>query len=202
MQLSRDELYNERELLFSIAKSDEAAFEKLFRRYRDRIYSVAFKLTYSTTIAEEIVQDIFMKVWTKRADLIHIENFQAYLFVITRNNVYKVLRRIAGTYKITSLAAEEQIIAPDNTTDLVMEKEYSLLLRKAIDRLPNQQKKIYTLIKDEGLKRDEVAHLLHLRPETVKFHLSEAMKNIRSFCLLHLDLIIALAIGLPWLAGE
>jgi RNA polymerase sigma-70 factor (ECF subfamily) len=67
-------------------------------------------------------------------------------------------------------------------------------LRKAIDRLPNQQKKVYQYIKEKGLKREEAAGLLHLSPETVKYHLAEAMKNIRNFCMLRLDMFIGFII--------
>jgi len=67
-------------------------------------------------------------------------------------------------------------------------------LQNAIDRLPNQQKQVYYLIKDQGLKRDEVAHKLHIQPETVKFHLAQAMKNIRAVCMLYLGITIIFTI--------
>jgi RNA polymerase sigma-70 factor (family 1) len=194
--LSNEILYNEKELLALIAEGDECAFAKLFLHYRDRVYSIAFKLTKSTVIAEEIVQEVFLKIWLKRANLNDIQNFNAYLFIVTRNDVYKVLKGIARNYKITLLKDEDQSLANNNTSDFVMEKEYNLLLQRAIDRLPNQQKQVYYLIKDQGLKREEVACQLHLQPETVKFHLSQAMKNIRAFCMLHLHLFIGFTISL------
>ena len=67
-------------------------------------------------------------------------------------------------------------------------------MKNAIDRLPNQQKQVYHLVKDQGLKRIEVANQLHIQPETVKFHLTQAMKNIRAFCMLHVDIIAGFAI--------
>src|SRR5678810_238059 len=85
---------NEKELLALIAKGDEIAFSKLFLQFKDRIYSIAFKLTKSTIAAEEIVQEVFLKIWLKRANLTDIENFSAYLFIITRNDVYKSLKQI------------------------------------------------------------------------------------------------------------
>lgn len=186
-------LYNEAELLKLIAKSDEFAFTKLFTHYRDRIYSIAFKLTKSTIIAEEIVQDVFLKIWLKRANLNDIQNFSAYLFIVTRNDAYKVLKDIARNYKkVTLLTDEYQLFTNIDTSDLVMEKEFNLLLQNAIERLPNQQKQVYTLMKTQEFKRNEVAHQLDLKPETVKFHLAQAMKNIRDFCKLHLGIFIGL----------
>ena len=190
----KDTSYNEEELLAFIANGDELAFTRLFDNYRDKIYSIAFKITRSTTISEEIVQDVFLKIWLRRDRLIEIENFNAYLFVVTRNHVYKALKQIAKNYELTAFTEKDQLAGDNDSADLVMEKEYSSLLRKAIDRLPNQQKKVYQYIKEKGLKREEAAGLLHLSPETVKYHLAEAMKNIRNFCMLRLDMFIGFII--------
>ena len=189
-------LHEEKELLHLVAKGDEFAFARLFDYYRNWTYSIAFKITHSTSIAEEIVQDVFLKIWLKRADLIEIHNFSAYLFIITRNDVYKALRHMARNYKTVLLSGEHQSPVNNDTADLVMEKEYNLLLQRAVDRLPCQQKQVYKLIKDQGLKREEAADLLQLQPETVKFHLTQAMKKIRAFCMLHLELFIGFTIGL------
>lgn len=189
-----EKLHNEKELLDLIAKNDEYAFSKLFEHYKDRIYSIAFKLTKSIIISEEIVQDVFLKIWLKRTDLIEIQNFNAYLFVVTRNNVYKTLKEIARNYKITLLKDKDHSVVNNDIADPVVEKEYKELLRKAIDRLPNQQKQVYCLVKEQGLKRDEVSNQLQIHPETVKYHLAQAMKNIRAFCLLHLNMFIGLMI--------
>ncbi len=187
-----DNSYNEQQLIQLITEGDEQAFSKLFDHYRNKIYSVALKLTHSTVLAEEIVGDVFLKIWLKRTDLMGIQNFSAYLFTIARNNTFKVLKQIAKNYKIILLNDNEQLLSHNNLEDYLMEKEYSSLLQQAINRLPYQQKQVYKLIKEEGLKREEAADFLHLQPETVKFHLAHAMKNIRSFCALHLDKIVAI----------
>lgn len=188
----KDASYSEEELLAFIARGDELAFTRLFDNYRDRIYSIAFRITHSTTIAEEIVQDVFLKIWLRRDRLIEIQNFNAYLSVVTRNHVYKALKQIAKNYELTALADKDQLAGDNDSAGLVMEKEYNSLLQKAVDRLPNQQKQVYQYIKEKGLKREEAAGLLHLSPETVKYHLAEAMKNIRTFCMSHLDVFIGL----------
>lgn len=184
--LPNDTIYNEKELIELIAKGDEVAFANLVTNYKNRIYSIAFKLTKSNVIAEEIVQDVFLKIWLKRATLPDIQNFDAYIFIVTRNGVYKVLKEIAQNYKVTLLTDEHQLLTNMDTSDLVAEKEYNLLLQQAVERLPNQQKQVYKLMKNEGFKRNEVANQLDVQPETVKFHLAQAMKNIRAFCLIHL----------------
>lgn len=195
-------LQNEKELLELIAEGCETSFAKLLSHYRDRIYSIAFKLTKSNVIAGEIVQDVFLNIWLTRGNLNNIQNFNSYLFVVTRNVAYKALKAIAHDYKRTLLTAVDQSLIANDTADLVIEKEYNLLLQNAIDRLPNQQKKVYTLVKKQGLKRNEVADQLNIQPETVKFHLAQAMKNIRDFCMLHLSIFIGFITFLTFLLAN
>ena len=189
-----DNSYNERELIQLITQGDEQAFTKLFDHYRNKIYGIALKLTHSTTLVEEITEDVFLKIWVRRCALNEIENFSAYLFTIAKNEAYKILKQTAKDYKIVLLAENNETIAHENSEDYLMDKEYTSLLQKAIDRLPRQQKQVYQLIKEEQLNRHEVAGILHIQPETVKFYLAHAMKNIRAFCMLHLSLLIGLVI--------
>ncbi|MEO8766548.1 MAG: sigma-70 family RNA polymerase sigma factor [Ginsengibacter sp.] len=191
--------FNEKQLLELITKDNECAFAGLFKHYKDKIFGIAYKLTKSHVIAEEIVQDVFLKIWLKRTELKSIQNFGAYLFIVTRNESYKVLHEIARNYKLNTITEEDLLLAPH---DLVVEKEYDSLLQNAIKRLPAQQKQVYYLVKDEGLKREEVARQLHIGPETVKFHLAQAMKTIRAFCLLHLEVFISSLILLPLLRNN
>ena len=192
-------LYNEKELLELISEGDESAFAKLFTHYRNRIFSIAFKLTKSNISAEEIVQDVFLKIWLKRANLNNIQNFSGYLFIVTRNNAYKVLKRIARDYKIILITEKDQTLATNDTSDLLMEKEYNLVLQNAIERLPNQQKEVYIFVKEHGLTRNEVANRMQIQPDTVKFHLAQAMKKIRAFCMLHLGTFTGFTIFLSHL---
>ncbi|MBN8856851.1 MAG: sigma-70 family RNA polymerase sigma factor [Sphingobacteriales bacterium] len=194
------DLYKEKELLALIAKSDEAAFAELFDHYRNRIYSSARKLSRSAVIAEEIVQNVFLKIWLNRADLTGVNNFSAYLFVITRNEVYLALNRIARSYKIHSLFSKEQPPSDNDNERRFMDREYQNLLQKAIERLPVQQKKVYQLMKVQGLKREEAASLLRVHPETVKSHLAQAVKSVRSYCLLHLHLLYGLVFCFSFLS--
>lgn len=190
--MPNDHLHIEKDLLRRLASGEEAALSELFHRYRNRLYSIAYKLTRCTLSSEEIVQDVFLNIWRSRASLVEVEHTESYLFVVTRNTAYKALRRIA-LKRQTTLLIEDSLpaTAADATTTLVT-KELDMLLRVAVDRLPPQQQKVYRYIREQGLKREEVADLLQLQPETVKFYLARATKNIRSFCLTRLNAILSL----------
>lgn len=192
--MSLEPLYTEQELLRLVAEGDRNAFTQLYNNYRNKIYSIAFELTESTTVAEEIVQDTFLKIWVKRESLLEVEHFRAYLFTITRNYVFTALKRIARKETIEVSAIQDAPLYDHDTEDRVLNNEYTRILQAAIDRLPEQQKQVYNLIKKEGLKREEAAAALHLSPETVKTHLAQAMRSVRTYCLARLDISIALII--------
>lgn len=194
--MSNREQYDVSKLTDLIANDNQLAFQKLFDYYRNRVYGIAYKLTQSANTAEEIVEDVFLKIWLKRGDLSGIHNFTAYLFTITRNCSYRALKKIARDYRISAIPEEELSLAHNETEEYVAEKEYRELLHSAINKLPKQQKLVFRLIKEQGLKRDEVANVLQLSPETVKFHLSQAVKSIRSFCVRNIEMLIGFLFGI------
>lgn len=166
-------------------QGDESAFVVFFHHYRNRIYGLALRMTRSTCMAEEIVQEVFLKIWMKKADLMDMQNLKAYLFTLARNDIYKVLKQISKNYQKFLLAEQERLPVDNNSEGYEVEEEYTTLLRKAIDRLADQQKQVYNL-KERGLSREKAAVFLHLYPETVKSHLVQALRTIRNFCVLHL----------------
>jgi RNA polymerase sigma-70 factor (family 1) len=190
---------DEKELLRRVSRGEEAAFTALFDAYKDKIYSIALRMTGTVSVAEEVVQDVFLKIWLKRDGLTAVEHFRAYLFTATRNEIFNMLKRLARRRQLTGELLD---IMPGETSDtdaLLMDKEYQAVLREAIAQLPQQQKRVYQLMKEQGLKREEVAEQLQLSPQTVKVHLAQAMRSVRAFCVARLDLYIALALFDAWL---
>lgn len=190
-------MVNERKLLRLIAASDETAFRCLFDQYKNIVYSLALKFTKCPVSSEEIVQELFMMLWLRRSELKKIDNIKAYLIISTRNLVYKLLRDNAKKY--LRVNEEEDLNICDVETHL-LEKEYSIVLKKAIKRLPSQQQKVYILVKENGMRREEAASALNLAPDTIKFHLSQAMKSIRAYCSLHLSTAVAIFIKMLTIA--
>jgi len=183
---------NKNDLLKLVSQGDRAAFERLFNSYSNKIYSIAFELTESSTISEEIVQDVFLKIWLKRDTLGGVEHFEAYLFTMARNYVFTALKRLARKESVEKNAMQRALLFYNDTENKVFEKDYEKILQAAVDRLPLQQRQVYNLIKVEGYKREEAAAALELSPETVKTHLAKAMQAIRAYCLARIGTSIAL----------
>lgn len=194
--MSAHKIHIEPGLLKAVSEGDEKAFSEIFHLYRNKIYAIAFKVTGSEALAEEVLLDVFLKVWLKRDQLPQITHFTAWLFTVTRNHIFNLLKQTAMQMAPAPLMEQEEYLLPhaDNPGAILQEKEYRSVLQQAVNQLPPQQKKVYHLIKEHGLKREEAATELNLSPETVKRHLSEAMQFIRVYCLSHLGMYGALAI--------
>lgn len=184
--------HSEQELLQLIANGDEGAFATLFNNYRNKIYSIAYELTESTVIAEEIVQDTFLKIWLRKEMLGDVTHFKAYLFTITRNYVFSALKRIARRQNLEVSAVRDNPVFHSDTENTLIQKEYEEILQRAVSSLPAQQKQAYILIKEKGYKRHEVAAELQISAETVKTHLAQAMRAIRAYCLAYIEPLLQL----------
>ena len=177
--------YNEREFLERISDGDEAAFRNLFHQYWDNIYQVSLMLTKSPDLAEDMVQEIFLKIWLKRKNLSEIENFSGYLFITARNHIFDELRK-----RVRDVSFSEKLIdyfhqSPGTPEQQLLHKESTALLQKAVDSLPDQQKKVYQLIREQGLSREEIAEHLGISKNTVRNNMARALQSIRQYLQQH-----------------
>lgn len=170
---------NESKLLSEIAQGDHRAFCSLFDHYEQYVYGFGRKLTRSNDQAEEIVQDVFLKIWVGREKLVGIENFDAYLNRLVRNQSYSVLRQnlshAKGIEKISSTQSEKD----DSLESKIDYKETVKILNDAIVSLPEQQKRVYELCHQQGLKYEEAAEEMNISSATVHYHMKLALKAIR-----------------------
>ena len=170
--------YDEKKELLLITRGNEEAFALFYNRYRSKIYGVALKMLKSTAMAEDVVQEVFLKIWLKRKELIHIDRIEGYLFIIARNQILNTLKSFAKEESVKSNLTP--VPGYDNNADhLTRENQFAGLLNSVIDQLPPQQNIVYRLSRHEGLTTDEIAAKLRLSPLTVKKHLSQALKFIR-----------------------
>lgn len=182
------ELADEKLILAKIANGDQQAFGVLFNFYRNKVYGYALAILQEDTAAEEIVQDVFIKLWIKRAGLSTIENFGGFLRITTRNQTLNALKKVAIEQKNYQIANQNNSDIDSGTENEIQFRETKRLLDSAIEKLPPQQKLIYNLCHIEGLKQKDVADKLNLSPLTVKTHLRDAVKSIKNYLIMHDEL--------------
>lgn len=172
--------YDEKTLLAEIASGNERAFRQLLDIYRDRFYAVAFKMTQSDETAKDIVQEVFMNIWKNRENLVKVDHPSSYFFTAVYRKIYHHYRMLASKRRFFQSASA--IKASENTTDeMVLANECKEWISQAITQLPPQQKLVFKLSKEEGMNREDIARQLEISPNTVKNHLSDAIKFIHTF---------------------
>ncbi len=184
----------EADVLLAIADGDRNAFARLFYRYHQELGEYVYRLTKSKTISEEIVQDAFMKVWTNRATLPGIRSIRAYLFIITRNHTFNILRDETRKAFLNEELSQDLFIAeePDNTFSET--EELYGIVEKAVAQLPRQQQKVWRMNKEEGLPYQQIADRLQLSRETVKRHISLAMASVSRYVKVHRNTFLLLCL--------
>jgi RNA polymerase sigma-70 factor (family 1) len=178
----------EKELLSKIAVQDELAFAVMYERYVKKIYAFSFRLLKSKQLAEEVVQESFLKVWLLGDTLTGIVNIEAYLMTLSRNKSLDMLRQQMRERRTDSNWNEGH----NETEETILLNDTRKLLQTAIELLPPQQKQVYQLCQQEGLKYEEAAQQLNLSPLTVKKHMQLALRFVRNHVASHSKIAIAL----------
>ena len=171
--------YDERSLLLAMAEGDESAFVAIFRHYQDHIFKVAFQFVRSQALAEEVVQDVFLKVWEKRSGLFQLDSFRSWLFIVSRNYLYSYMQRMALDKSVRERWVAEHPLY-ENTSDYSLrEAKFSELLSEIISSLPTQQQQVFRLAREKYMSYAEIAGCLSISPNTVRIHMSRALAFIR-----------------------
>jgi len=172
---------NEKELLQRVAASSQAAFKILHDHYARHVYGLALRLMKSPELAQDLTQEIFVKVWVKREQLSGIQQFRPWLNTISKNLALDYLRK-----KVAAPANEEYMInffsdlSPSAEETLAL-KQLEGAIREAVDQLSPQLKTAFTLSRFQGLTHMEIAQKMNISPITSKSHLVRALAMIRKY---------------------
>ena len=188
----------EKDLLTQVALGHEASFESLFRIYHERLFHYISTFIKSRQIAEELVTDVFMKIWLGRELLPQIENFGSFLFRVAHNKSIDFLRAAANDPQFRDLLWEKiQLSGSERADASVLSHEFEQKVREAVALLSPQRKKVYEMSRDEEMSHEQIAYHLGLSRHTVNNHIVEAKRFIRSYLAKNLDIayLVLLAAG-------
>lgn len=170
------------ELQHIIATSgDEKAYAELYYRFAPMLTRFAASIVHQQEVAEEIVSDVFIRVWERRHTLDQISNLRMYLYVSVRNFSINHLRGVDRQPQITLDDIQAKwMTSPeaDDPQQITMDRLMRQRLLEAIKALPPKCRIIFKLTKEDGMKQKEVAELLNVTPKTVENQLAIALKKI------------------------
>ncbi|NIG54779.1 sigma-70 family RNA polymerase sigma factor [Chitinophaga sp. Cy-1792] len=183
-------IYDEATVVRRIAAGDEAAFSAFFHHWQPYLATHIYRITESSQLAEEVVQDVFMKIWMTRESLSSVIYIKAYLLKLSRNEALNALKSIMR--RINREDAAEKMLQHD-TGESEQHRAFQLtLIDEAIDSLPPRQKEVFLLHRHQRLTYAEIAEKLNIGRESVKTHLQLATKAITSHVKGKITLLILL----------
>lgn len=164
-----------------LRNDSEAAFKNLFDAYRNDVYTYALSFLHEKEFAEEIVQEVFLKIWIHRSSLDPDRSFKAFLFTLTRNLTFNFLRKAANSYKLREkVFSVSPISAPAPEYELE-EMEIEKIKNHALSLLPPGRKRIYEMSVFEGKTYEEISVELGISPHTVRNQMSKSLQTLRDY---------------------
>jgi RNA polymerase sigma-70 factor (family 1) len=157
---------------------DKGAFAELFRRHWSKVHAMTYARVRSVEVTKEIVQDLFMSLWEKRATLV-IDNLSAYLYTAIKNRVVnyveaQIIRKKHWDYYKRMIPEHYRVAQNDASVNELIEA-----IQLGMDHLPEKSKKVFVLNRMEGRSIAEIAHLLNLSEKAIQYHLTQSIKKLR-----------------------
>lgn len=177
-------------LLVQLKQGSESSFNCLYTFYAKMLYKRVVSIIKDEAKTEELIQDLFLKVWQKRTEIDPDRSFKSFLYTIASNMAYDHLRKVASDKALTNRLLMN---ATDNywhIEEALNLKETELKLHEALNRLSPQQKQVFTLCKLEGKSYEEAGRILGITTATVNSHIVKSSRYIRTYMVKNLELSI------------
>ncbi|WP_256012218.1 RNA polymerase sigma-70 factor [Desertivirga xinjiangensis] len=168
-------------LLLSASEGNERAFASLFYKYSPALMSFAKKFTHNSDEAEEILQNVFLRVWLHRDKLPEIDNIKSWLYKFVANESLAYIRKKTTRAKTQLHFQSKASISYNDIEQTVNANELKDIVAQAVNSMPEQRRKIFNLSRTEGLTILEISEQLNISQSTVKNTLVTALKFIRDY---------------------
>lgn len=181
-------------LLLQLKQGSETAFNTLYFAYSKALYKKINAIVKDESVADELLQDLFLKIWEKRADLKPEHSFTAFLYTIANNLVYDYFRKVAKDKRLQERLLINAVDYYLHTEENMMDKETGGMIAQAIAGLSDQRRKVFTLCKIEGRSYQETADMLGISVATVNTHMVNAIRQVKAYLYKHQELAVLLVL--------
>ncbi|MDI1256564.1 MAG: RNA polymerase sigma-70 factor [Flavobacterium sp.] len=177
--------YNESLLVSELKNHNEKAFRRLFDIYYQDIYGYSVSLLKSKELAEENVQDVFLKVWLYRENLDTEKSFKSFLFTIARNQAFNILNKAANDVVLKEAIFYSAEKSHEEGDYSIRESDCKKIKKYAIKQLPPKRKQIFKMSRKQGKTYEEISLELGISINTVKSQMSKALESLRLYLNVH-----------------
>lgn len=176
-------LYDDEYCLLRIREGEERFFTLIFEKYRDQLFAYLYRVTKSKEVAEEIVLDVFLKLWHGREAITEIQNFEAFLHKVAHNKAIDFFRAAKRSPELQQALWESitEVQAADKADNRILIKNIDALIKEAVNHLSPQRRRVFELRNYEELSYAEIADTLQLSSNTVRNHLAASLQFIRDY---------------------
>ncbi len=182
--------------IVKIRQGDEEAYRDVYDLYHIQMFYIAKKYVKEKNLAEDAVQDVFVKLWEKRSTLDENKSLKGFLFTMLKNHVLNILRDMKkGTVSISKIS-ESALPCHSCTDDQVIYKDYQNILEKGLNELSNRKREVFELKTIKGYSNPEIAEILEINIRTVKTHYYNSSKFMKLYFRNHLDVLLVALIFL------
>lgn len=166
-------------LLKGLKRSDHECFQNLFAKYSQPLYRFSLSYLKSTDAAEDVVQEVFLKIWRKRKEIDTTKSFQSYLFTIALNVIRKQFNKLTESHQLKhdlllSFAENKETFDEKDDFQEMVDK-----LEELIQQMPERRREIFRMKKLEGKSQKEIAGVFNITIKTVEYHITESMKFLK-----------------------
>ena len=158
----------------------EEIFEEVYNRYFDRLFSYAFSIVKSEDLAKDVISEVFLNLWAQAKSIKEIKQLDSYLFVAVKNQSFRILSKEARFDQIAKFNAGMSSRRINTPEELFIGKELHEIIESVVKTLPEQCRLVFELVRSRRLKHAEVAKELSISKSTVKNHMVNAIKRIRT----------------------
>ena len=181
-------------MILHLHDDNERKFDEIFYTYKDKLYGYILGLTHDAQEAEDTVQNVFMRLWQNRERLGEVENVNAYLFRMAQNDIIDASRKFVRHQQLLSEWFSDDVAAENPLRDL-LSSEVENSLREAVEQLTDQQRRVFTMRREQGMSHVDIARQLGISVETAESTMKRALKSVRSYLVAHYpELLMMVAI--------
>ena len=173
-------LHYDQELLKRVVAGDEVAFTKLFNRYNRQLYYISLRYTGKEEDAEDIVQEVFSKIWLVRKCIKPDKLFMPYIVKIAKNQIFNRSKRRLIEMAYLKYKKAIQNDGQNTTEEQLNLGEFEYLIKSEIDHMSPKRKEIYMLSREQGLSNKEIANKLNISRSTVENHINKVLNTLRA----------------------
>lgn len=180
----------QRDLLIRLKKGDKSAFNEIYKVFSKPLYLKVLRMVKDKDVADELIQELFIKLWDNHDKIDEQRSFQSYLYVIAQNLVYNHFRKLESDQRLlrSVLAGELLDNRAPNADEQLTQKEVSGLVKNAIDQLSPQRKQAFMLCKIEGKSYREASEIMGVSVATINSHITQSLQTIKAYILKHRDM--------------